>query len=296
MTAFNPDVALGTKTTSSGRAPTKSASLPRASASRPGRSSPPQNQRAAFRVKKSVGPVSSSRWIAWYSSNTGTGHAPKLPWFRCTTSGSKRNPSRIYGALQRGGNSGTGQEGSGLQSSQPVGKGHSASTRSPSPRIAATSSCVNRPWHTYPLHLLFILPAPRPVRLDHEIELVIVGVEFTTLSDERRLQIDVPAGESPLRPFPEVPDRVRLAGAMVDEDALAGPLTATLPRMLSLERPTIGREPEARARSDVDRRLRAIVSDDANREGRVRAPAPRLTPHDLVARLPGHRRTLPGVA
>ncbi len=87
MTAFSPDVALGTKTRSSGRAPTNAASAARASASLPGRSSPPQNQRAAFRVKKSVGPDSSSRWIAWYSSNTGTGHAPKLPWFRCVDFG-----------------------------------------------------------------------------------------------------------------------------------------------------------------------------------------------------------------
>jgi hypothetical protein len=79
MTAFNPEVALGTKTRSSAQAPTKAASTPRASASRPGSSFPFQNQRATFLVKKSVGPCSSSSWSRWYSSNTGTGHAPKLP-------------------------------------------------------------------------------------------------------------------------------------------------------------------------------------------------------------------------
>jgi hypothetical protein len=82
MTALRPEVAFGANTRSSACAPTKAASAARASVSSPGPSGSPQNQRAYLRVKKSVGPSSSRRWRRWYSSNTGTGHAPKLPWFR----------------------------------------------------------------------------------------------------------------------------------------------------------------------------------------------------------------------
>ena len=82
MTALSADVAFGTNTRSSPRAPTKRPSVCRASCSRPGRSPPSQNQRATCRVKKSVGPRSSSSWSRWYSSKTSTVHAPKPPWLR----------------------------------------------------------------------------------------------------------------------------------------------------------------------------------------------------------------------
>ena len=95
------------------------------------------------------------------------------------------------------------------------------------------------------------------------IELVIVRVELTAVPDERRLQIHVPTAEFSFRPSPEVPDRVRVAGAMYDEDTVAGPRAALSPRMLSFERPAIRREPEARARGEVDSRLRSVVGDDA---------------------------------
>ncbi|HLF68992.1 MAG TPA: hypothetical protein VI503_06555 [Gaiellaceae bacterium] len=69
-------VAFGTKTRSSGRAPTKAARAARAVKSSPGCSLPSEATREARRVKKSVGPRSSSRWRRWYSSKTGRGQAP----------------------------------------------------------------------------------------------------------------------------------------------------------------------------------------------------------------------------
>jgi hypothetical protein len=66
MTALSADVALGVKTRSSVRAPTKDASTVRASRMRPWKRRP----------SSSVGSRSSSSWSRWYSSNTSTGHAP----------------------------------------------------------------------------------------------------------------------------------------------------------------------------------------------------------------------------
>jgi hypothetical protein len=76
MTALSPEVAFGTKATSSARAPTNAASVARASASHPGCSGALQIPRTTCRVKKSVGPSSSTRWNRWYSSKTSIGHAP----------------------------------------------------------------------------------------------------------------------------------------------------------------------------------------------------------------------------
>lgn len=101
---------------------------------------------------------------------------------------------------------------------------------------------------------------------------MIVGVEFTPVSNERCLQIDVPACESPLWPLPEVPDGVRVAGAMRHQDAVTRLHAATLPRVLSFEEPTIRGEPKSGALGDVGGGLPSVVCDDADREGTVVRP------------------------
>jgi hypothetical protein len=85
MTAFSAEVALGVNTRSSFLAPTKEASADRA----------PSSSSVERRARKSVGSRSSSRCRRWYSSNTSTGQAPKPPWLKYATSGSRRKPERM---------------------------------------------------------------------------------------------------------------------------------------------------------------------------------------------------------
>ena len=65
--------------------------------------------------------------------------------------------------------------------------------------------CRESPLAHPTLHLLLILPTPRSVRLDPDIEFVIVRVESLAISPEGRLKVDVPAPKAPLGTLPEVP-------------------------------------------------------------------------------------------
>lgn len=136
------------------------------------------------------------------------------------------------------------------------------------------------------LHFLLVFPAPRPIRTNHEIELVILRLEHPAVSYEWRLEVHVPAGEAPLRLLPEVPDRVSLARAKPDKDAVAGPRSSVRPWVLSLERASLGRRSELRSFGEVDHGFVVAVSNDADRQGRVRLTAPPLTPDDELAGLP----------
>ena len=110
---------------------------------------------------------------------------------------------------QPSGSCGIGQAGSGRQSSQPVGNGHSSRTRSASARTAAAST---HPERRGLLELVLVLPAIRAVRHHDQIELVVEGVVADRRPAQRLLEVDVPVLELPVGLGEEV-DRVRATRA-----------------------------------------------------------------------------------
>ncbi len=92
-TVAMPAVAFGTKTRSSGSAPTKAPTAARAAASRSSR----------LRARNATGLASISARRASWASSTARGQAPNDPWFRKTTPGSRAHrPARAARGARMG--------------------------------------------------------------------------------------------------------------------------------------------------------------------------------------------------
>ena len=133
-----------------------------------------------------------------------------------------------------------------------------------------------------------VLPLPRAVGRHPDVELEILRVVALGGAAERLLQVHVPARELALGAFPEDPDRVRLAGALQHQHAVALPAGASVPGMAAVRRrPVALRELERRARGDIRREQLRLVADDDHRHLRPAAPVVQhLAAHDRVALRP----------
>ena len=80
------------------------------------------------------------------------------------------------------------------------------------------------------LQLLVVLPVPRAVRFDHDVELEILRVEADRAAPERLLDVHVPAGKLAPRALPEDPDGVHLAGLLQLQDTVPAPRVPAAPR------------------------------------------------------------------
>ena len=124
---------------------------------------------------------------------------------------------------------------------------------------------------------LVVLPLPRPVDRHDDVELQVLRVVAAAVPPKRFLEVHVPTAEGALVAEPEDPDRVRLAGALQHQDAVALPALLAVPRVPSaLDRPLAGREVELRAGRDVRREQLVVVLHDAHRE---LAPAAAVVQH-----------------
>ena len=135
---------------------------------------------------------------------------------------------------------------------------------------------------------LLVLEVPGAVRLDDDVELVILRVDPERRAPEGRLQVHVPEGETPLRPGPEQPDGMSLARALQLEHAVAAPTLLPVPGM-EPARPVAVGIGKLRSLGDEQReQVVGVLHDDR----RLTEPGPaetELAADDLLARLPAVR-------
>ena len=118
---------------------------------------------------------------------------------------------------------------------------------------------------------LLVLPLPRPVERDPDVELEVLRVValprgLGRCAPERLLDVDVPACEPALRTAPEQPDRVRLSGPLQHQHAVAVPVRLPVPGVPAAGRgPGAGREPERRPVGDEGGEQLLVVPDHDHR-------------------------------
>jgi hypothetical protein len=140
--------------------------------------------------------------------------------------------------------------------------------------LRANGSSFLRCEDTQPLsfgEIVFVLPAPRTVGVDDDVECVIHGLDPRRCFDDRLPQLDV---STPKRPglVPEQPNRMRVTPTRKGEnmvktpDVRPGGVTAHPP--VEIPPVSVSAHPDAlRARRKVKHEALAIVGDDTMREG-----------------------------
>ena len=125
------------------------------------------------------------------------------------------------------------------------------------------------------LEHLVVLHHVGAVRRDDDVELEVLGVVADLGAHEVGLQVEVPAGELPLRPRPEVPDRVGVARPLDHQAPVALPARLRVPRVPAVGGgPVAGGEPDLGPGRHVGHQLLVGVVDDVHRDGLPRPTVP----------------------
>src|SRR5207237_8502632 len=94
--------------------------------------------------------------------------------------------------------------------------------------------------HTF-VQQLRILPLPRLALGDPDVELEIGGVVADRRSCKGALEVHVPTGKSALLALPEEPERMRIAGSLEHQHAVACPRPAPVPWMAPARPVAVGK-------------------------------------------------------
>ena len=171
-----------------------------------------------------------------------------------------------------------------------------AITHSPSARIAAASSAVNRPMSTAVAISSSSFQRPA-IRLHPDIQHVVSRVESGRHPHYRPLEIYVPAPECPVVLVPEQPDIEGIALPEEDQRVVVPPHTVP-DAQRELDGLGVGQSPRKRravghhpllhwrAGTEKEGSEIGVVMNDRDRVGKAHRPAPPVAEQGLVARLP----------